>query len=171
MYAISLASGHSVTVGNASGGNTATTYTAGGSALIVVLNAQQYYSLPRPTDLTTGVVNYTDLSVFTQNVLDLPLPTTAGIIVTGRVQYLGCSVQATAATAFQIQDDKGSYNGTAYSAQTIQEVDLTAAGTYEYFYPITETNQQVTGGINVNGNLTVASITGTPTGIIRIGTR
>ena len=171
MYAISLASGKSVTIGNTSGGNTAVTYTAGASALTVVLNAQQYYLLPRATDLTTGVVSYTDISVFTQNVMDLPIPTTAGIIVAGRVQYLGCSVQAGAATNFQIQDDKGSYNGTTYSAQTIQEVDLAAAGTFEYFYPISESaNGRMVGGIRVNGNLTVASITGTPTGIVRIAT-
>jgi hypothetical protein len=148
------------------------TYTGVSAGLVVVLSQQQYYSLPRAVDLTTGAANYTDLSVPSQSVMDIAIPATAGVIVAGRARYLGVSVQSTGAATFLIQDSAGSYNGTTYSAQTIEEVDLTAAGDFENFYPYTvDINNSVDGGIVLQGNLTVASITGTYTGIVRIATR
>lgn len=175
MYAISLASGQSVTLGAVSGG-LSTTYSG---PLTVVLSEQQYFTLP--PFASTG---YTDLSNPTVDVLDLPLPGsgstfTTGNIAAGRLSYLGYSVSSTTATAITLQDSKESYSavsqGPAFGA-TYLSVATTALSVGTAYTSITlqaSTGSVVlqTGSLITIGNqqATVASgpftVTTTPTAV------
>ncbi len=176
MYAISLGTGQSITVGNASAGNSVT-YSGVAGGLIVVLTEQQYYMLPRATDITTGATAYTDLSNPSQNVLDISINQSSTTIATGRLAYLGFSVKESTGTAtagFILSDTAGSQTNGVYTASVIETVDLAANESAREFYPLVRGSGNdpfAGGGVNIYGALTVTNPSGSFAGVVRLTCR
>lgn len=174
VYAIRLATGQSLTVPDSLAGNQPTVYNGPGTGtLVVVLNPQQYYDV-----IAMGQSGLTDISNPKLNILHVNIPTSASTFIQGEFSYCGFSISASAAATMLIQDANGAgtgATGTAAAAQTLDPIAVATGAMVSAFYP--PSGGQGSGVLQSaipispgpNGGLAVASITGTFTGVVRIG--
>jgi hypothetical protein len=163
VYALSLSSGQTLTIGSNAGGQSAITWTGPSGGLTVILDEQQYYEVQ-------NLSQYTDLSVPDAAIMHIAIPATAGLIVAGFFTYCGFSVKensGTTAAGFELHD--------AHYANAIDYVKLAAGGADRAFYPVSTGPDRSVTGIPVvaasNGGLYLANPTGAYTGVVRIAGR
>jgi hypothetical protein len=138
MYAILLTSGQTLTVNQSS--QALTTYTG---PMTVVLNEEEYQQI--------NLSGYNDISHPDLAVLNIPIPSTPGVLCGGRFAYAGYYASATTTQGYFTLSD--SVGPTVVEYATILDFNI------NILYPIIKTPEYEGTGIPILGTLNLSSIT------------